>query len=292
MKPLNLMIIGQRGAGKTVMLTCLAKRYSCDNPDVHHCFLQCTDPGTQGVVDASWHKMRSGEWPEATATGSNLKNRDGFWGKLGDKLFGRSLVELNFAIREYKTTLGFHNPKKREVKPWAFPISLSDFSGEAFSAAYGKVSGDKTLREERKALLRKVAKSDCLMVLVNLEDYIQGGDETSETHKNHDVMRRVLKTLLKLYKRKQENLLIVLSQADKYEHVIKACGDAREALDKYVSKGAKALLRNYPDVEVLAVSAMETDLNEEGNLVPAKDFTSDGLERLWLWMKAMALQKL
>lgn len=75
--------------------------------------------------------------------------------------------------------------------------------------------------------------------------------------------------------------MIVLSQADSYAATIAECGGAKGVLEKYL----RDVANNYGWLDIVAASAVDkTDIDDDGNLVPAADFTSSGLRPIVDWV--------
>ena len=74
----------------------------------------------------------------------------------------------------------------------------------------------------------------------------------------------------------------MLSQADSYAETIKSCGDALGVLDQYLPYVAA----EYGWLDVFAANAVDkTTLDDNGNVVPAADFTTQGLLPILKWIR-------
>ena len=82
--------------------------------------------------------------------------------------------------------------------------------------------------------------------------------------------------------RKAPHAAIVLSQADSYADTIRACDGAIGVLRKYLPHVAN----RYDWLDVFTASAVDkTRLDDDGNAVPAEDFTSKGLLPIMMWIR-------
>ncbi len=255
----KVAIVGVEGSGKTVMLAGLGDLYTY--PDENGYFLAPKNFGTAAYVAEKIERMRKGEWPSATA---------------GDEMEG-----LDW-------TLKCKRPGVRGRPEIVCEVSFLDFAGEVYRAAYGiSNGGDATLKEQVDALTQYVRGADDLIVLINLRDVITNGLRDKRVQEAMWITKAILDTALgDDAGTATPRAAIVLSQADSYAETIKAYGGALGVLQRYLPHVAN----DYDWLEVFAVNAVDkTELDDDGNMVPAVDFTSRGLLPILKWIRSGAV---
>ena len=250
----KVAIVGVEGSGKTVMLAGLGDLYTY--PDAEGYFLSPKNFGTAAYVAEKIERMRKGEWPAATA---------------GDEMQG-----LDWTLRRRK-------PGSRGRPDDICEVSFLDFAGEVYRAAFGIGAGDASLAEQADELKRYVSEADDLIVLINLRDVITNGLRDRRVQEAMWITNAILDAALSAQSgRKTPRAAIVLSQADCYADTIAACGGAVGVLQKFLPHVAN----NYGWLDVFEASAVDrTRLDDDGNIVPAEDFTSKGLLSIMTWMR-------
>ena len=251
----KVAIVGVEGSGKTVMLAGLGDLYTY--PDEEGYFLAPKNFGTAAYVTEKIERMRKGEWPTATA---------------GDEMQG-----LDW-------TLKCKRPGVRGRPEIVCEVSFLDFAGEVYRAAYGiSGGGDPTLKEQVDALKQYVLGADDLIVLINLRDVIRNGIGDRRVQEAMWITKSILDTALSDDADKgAPRAAIVLSQADSYASTIDACGGALGVLQKYLPHVAN----DYDWIDIFAVSAVDrTELDDNGTVVPAADFTAKGLLPIMQWLR-------
>ena len=251
----KVAIVGVEGSGKTVMLAGLGDLYTY--PDEDGYFLAPKNFGTAAYVAEKIERMRKGEWPSATA---------------GDEMQG-----LDWTLSRQKDG-GRGRPEN------VCEVSFLDFAGEVYRAAYGiSNGGDASLKEQAEELKQYVCGADELIVLINLRDVITNGIGDKRVQESMWITKSILDMALDEEDgRKAPRAAIVLSQADSYAETIKACGGALGVLKKYLPYVANS----YGWLDVFSASAVDkTDLDDNGNMVPAADFTAKGLLPIMRWIR-------
>ena len=251
----KVAIVGVEGSGKTVMLAGLGDLYTY--PDEDGYFLAPKNFGTAAYVAEKIERMRKGEWPSATA---------------GDEMQG-----LDWTLKR-------REPGARKPAEKVCEVSFLDFAGEVYRAAYGISSGsDASLKEQSEELKQYVCGADDLIVLINLRDVITNGLRDKRVQEAMWITKSILDTALgDGAGEKAPRAAIVLSQADSYADTIKSCGGALGVLEKYLPHVAN----DYGWLDVFAVNAVDkTDLDDDGNVVPAADFTTQGLLPILKWIR-------
>ena len=250
----KVAIVGVEGSGKTVMLAGLGDLYTY--PDEEGYFLSPKNFSTAAYVAEKIKRMRKGEWPAATA---------------GDEMQG-----LDWTLRR-------RVPNSRGRPESICEVSFLDFAGEVYRTAFGIGAGDQALAEQAEELKRYVREADDLIVLINLRDVIVYGIRDRRVQESMWITNAILDAALaEEAGRKVPRAAIVLSQADSYSETIESCGGAAGVLEKYLPHVAN----NYGWLDVFAASAVDkTRLDDDGNAVPAEDFTSKGLLPIMTWIR-------
>ena len=201
--------------------------------------------------------MRKGEWPSATA---------------GDEMQG-----LDWTLKR-------RGPGARKPAEKVCEVSFLDFAGEVYRVAYGiSDAGDASLKEQAEELKQYVCGADELIVLINLRDVITNGLRDKRVQEAMWITKSILDTALgDDAGEKAPRAAIVLSQADSYAETIKSCGGALGVLEKYLPHVAN----DYGWLDVFAANAVDkTALDDDGNVVPAADFTTQGLLPILKWIR-------
>lgn len=249
----RVAIVGVEGSGKTVMLAGLGDLYT--RPDVNGYFLSPKNFETASYVASKIERMRAGVWPSATAE---------------DAMRG-----LNWALKRKSPNGG---------RPDSIcELSCLDFAGETYRAAFGinsEAGGEQT--DEVKSLKEYVRGADEIIVLINLRDVIKYGMAEQRVQESMWITNSILKFALDPSgRRRAPRAAIVLSQADMYADTIQACGGARKTLERYLPHVAN----DYDWLDVFEVYAVDkTDVDDDGNVVPAPDFRPVGLSSIVEWI--------
>lgn len=252
----KIAIVGVEGSGKTVMLAGLGDLYTY--PDEAGYFLAPKNFGTASYVADKIARMRRGEWPSATA---------------GDEMQG-----LDWTLR--------WNERGSRNRPIDIcEVSFLDFPGEVYRVAYG-IDGirrsDASLAGLAEELKRYIREADDLIVLINLRDVIVNGTDDRRVQEAMWITNSILdQALSEENGRKAPRAAIILSQADSYADAIRSCGGPLGLLQRYLPHVAN----NYAWLDVFEASAVDrTILDDEGNVLPASDFKSEGLRSIIAWI--------
>ena len=250
----KVAIVGVEGSGKTVMLAGLGDLYTY--PDEDGYFLAPKNFGTAAYVAEKIERMRKGEWPPATA--------------------GDEMQCLDWTLKRSVSEDG----KRSEA---VCEVSFLDFAGEVYRTAFGIGGGDAALKEQAEKLKRYVQEANDLIVLINLRDVLVHGIRDLRVQEAMWITKSILDVALsEESEHKTPRAAIVLSQADSYAETIKACGGAKGVLKKYLPYVAN----EYGGLNVFAVNAVDkTVLDDDGNVVPAADFTTQGLLPILKWIR-------
>ena len=251
----KVAIVGVEGSGKTVMLAGLGELYS--HPDEEGYFLTPKNYATATYVSEKIARMRKGEWPVATAE---------------DVLQG-----LDWTLRRRQ------GERRRPAD--VCEVSCLDFAGEVYRYAFVREDAvPTTLEDEVAALKNYVRNADDLIVLINLRDIIVHGVGDNRVQEAMWITNAILSYALDEQQGSDvPRAAIVLSQADSYSQTIKSCGGPKGVLAKYLPH----VSNNYDWLDVFAVSAVDkTVQDEDGNPVPAPDFTSAPLRKIMDWIRS------
>ena len=131
------------------------------------------------------------------------------------------------------------------------------------------------MKEQAEELKQYVCGADDLIVLINLRDVITNGLRDTRVQEAMWITKSILDTALGDDVGKHApRAAFVLSQADSYAETINSCGGALGVLEKYLPHVAA----EYGWLDVFAANAVDkTALDDDGNVVPAADFTTKGL---------------
>ena len=250
----KVAIVGVEGSGKTVMLAGLGELYS--KPDEQGYFLSPKNFTTASYVADKIERMRRGEWPTATAE---------------DVLQG-----LDWTLRR---------KERADARPVdVCEISCLDFAGEVYRAAFGikAETVDANVADEVEELKAYIRQAQDLIVLVNLRDVIDRGLGDPRVRESVWITKALLEYALSTAGgRKEPRAMIVLSQADSYAATIAECGGAKGVLEKYL----RDVANNYGWLDIVAASAVDkTDIDGDGNVIPAEDFHLAGLKPVVEWI--------
>lgn len=247
----KVAIVGVEGSGKTVMLAVLGALYSL--PDDNGYFLEPQDSETLAYVRRVCGRLNGGQWPSATET---------------DCAFG-----LKWNLRK-------RSAKSRKSKVVG-EVSCLDFAGEVYRAAFsGRPARDLTAQvSELKSYLLG---ADTIILLLNLRDSVTRGIGDQRAVDAEFSALKMLKSVLEPEDAAQRlpRVLLALSQADAYSATIEVCGGPREALTKYLPNVASS----FGFLDVMAVNSCGTTVDDQGECVPDRNLSLDGLRSMVDWM--------
>ena len=254
----KVAIVGVEGSGKTVLMAAMGDKYK--SPDANGYFMMPQNQETFAFYTRESDKMRSGAWPQATAPDSFFR--------------------LDWSLNRKKS--------ERSVPEHICEITFADFAGETYRTAFGdEIHGQPSpAKEESVSLVKEhVLNSDVLIVLVNLADVINGSHSDARTIEmlwlTQDMLRQANRN------GKRQNTALVFTQADAYSETITACGGLTGVLSKYLPQVYAGYSNNISLFAVSAVSKTIPAADGSGYLVPALDFSSEGLEDLVKWISGV-----
>ena len=244
----QITIVGVEGSGKTVMMAAMGELY--ERPDANGYFLSPESASAFGFVKTQMAIMHQGRWPAATMTDS---------------------------IQHFHWSLFRKQPGKPQK---IADVSFLDFAGEIYRLAFGEHNESETIeyQKEINSLKKYVRDADTLIVLVNLSDIINGSVSNPRTREAMWLTKSILDFAERSGHPKRS--AIVFSQSDTYRDIIESSGGPRATLQRYLPHVA-----NVYEGEVFAVSAVDkTEIDDNGLTIPARDFSSIGLQDLMNWI--------
>lgn len=248
----SLVIVGCEGAGKTVLVTCLAKTLSAEGSP--NAFLDPQNRETQLYIDRIWSQLKSGEFPSSTVKGTLPVLHWKF------KLNGNSTADVRVA-----------DPPGHDIRPLFQDASdqPSFFSSDL-----------EMLRAHCQA-------ADLAVVLISLKDFV--GEPNLERRSANEL---VLKFALEFFTRRRPQpaaCCLVITQADLFHAEWAELGSWLAVIQKYLPLVDATFLGNgrVPLYPIAAVNRTRVKLVEDGTAirVPDKGFESRGLEPLIEWIK-------
>ncbi len=252
----KISIVGVEGSGKTVLASILGEKYAA--PDKNNLSLKAKTSKTFEFCTSIVAAMRKGEWPQATLPGE------------------MSCLEWQ---------LLYH--KKSASTTVLGDIMLLDFAGEVYRQAFGKRSKEDVLidfQEDVTELRSHVAKSDVLIVMVNLKDVVN----VDRTNPRTLEMLWLTQDIIEYAKSHGVgDVAIALSQSDRYCQIIRHCGNPKNTFKKYMTHVDSA----FPKIPVFSISAVDKVVMNGSNEVPAMDFNSTGLDELVKWISKRVSDK-
>ena len=247
----KVAIVGVEGSGKTVMLAGLGDLYS--HMDDGGYFLSPQNFGTHRYVTGIIKGMREGRWPAATSV--------------------ETLKSLDWSLKRQE---GRSRPEQ------VCEISFLDFAGEVYRAAFGiSDAPSDDVAEQVESLKEYLAGADFVIVLINLRDIIDNVQD-DRTEESMWITNKILETALEERDGADApRAAIVLSQADNYAAILERCGGASGTLAEYLPH----VYNEYSWLDIFSAQAVDkTEMDDDGNLVPACDFTTDGLKPIMDWV--------
>ncbi len=247
----RIAIIGTEGAGKTVLITALAKRLS--TIDARGVFLNPQGVKTLKYVEGVWQTLQSGEWPPSTPPGDKVELRWKF----------QIVGEIESDVR------------------------LIDAAGQDLRLLFGdeQIMSKDGLPAHLEALADYCRNADIILFLINLKDFLGEGDPQQRTA-NEAAIKSAMDYLSG--DDHPRRICLVLTQIDQYRELAKKYGGWLELTAKAVPYVFSAHVKAH-QVAVHAVSSVaETQVivSSDGmpQRVPAPGFRSKGLTDLIQWL--------
>lgn len=242
----NIAVVGTDGSGKTVFITTLAKRFSTDN--ALGAFMDPRTRRTVLYVEQAWETLSNSEWPASTSPGE--------------------LFDLRWQIK------------------WGWlagDIRLVDCAGHDLRLLFAGADEQtpvENLPSHLKELREYCLSAHILLLMINLKDFM--GESNVERRVANEW---ALKYLLDSWTcRTRGRCALVFSQVDQYKAEVHREGGWKAVVKRYLPNVYGAHLGNG-NIAVMAVASVnETTVTSDGHRVPARGFSSHGLEAMVTWI--------
>lgn len=255
--PISIALVGTEGAGKTVLVTCLAKQFQYRNDD--GVFLEPLTGATARYVEGIWETLSQQEWPPSTPPGQQTDLR---W-------------RLHLGERE------------------SYELRLIDVAGQdlrlLFADERDEDAGSSVPRNSSvrlSELASYVRSAQVILFLLNLGDFIGEADAQKRISNQWSIKF----ALDDMYRHPMpRRCILVLTQMDRYEALVHKPGDWGTVLKKCVPHLYSAYLqgKKLQFVRVAAVSetVVVADISGPPRRVPAARFHCRGFAVLVTWIR-------
>jgi len=249
----QIAVLGTEGAGKTVFVTCLAKKLQGKSAAG---ILEPTDLETQRYVERAWQQLLSGDWPPATTPGQ--------------------IPVLNWKLRFGQGA--------------AMPFQVVDPPGHDLRRLFAQDGRLEKIPGNLQSLAQTVSDASIILLLVNLGDLVGEGDGERRLV-TELVIKFVLDSLLRRSDRHPPDVALVLTQCDLFPQEVVSPRSPRAAVEKYLplvaqSEAFHALVagRIFP---VAAINKTQVVVDDDGRArrVPDRRFQTVGFAPLIEWMR-------
>jgi hypothetical protein len=238
----RVAIVGVEGSGKTVLMAALADRYGTPSDD--SLYLMPESQSSFTFMKHIPHKMRAEhQWPAATTI--------------------ESFKHLKWSVRIGPEVL--------------LDLDMLDYPGELYRMAFGERAEDEVAphRGRVHAFLDHLVTADVLVVLFNLQDAMDVGENTRNTEAVW-LTRGIFDYAKRLPNIKRR--LLLFTQADRYQAELTGKGGLEAARDKFLPM----MRMLFPDLECAAVS-VATD----AGTAPSAAFSDTfGVDRFMDWLSS------
>ncbi len=253
----TVAVIGMEGAGKTVLVTTLAKKLSVI--DSRGVFLDPQDRRTLNYVERVWGILQSGDWPPSTPPGEKCELR---W-------------------------------KLRIVDKLESSLRLIDMAGQDLRRVFGgdQIEPEDSLPMHLQALCKYCREADILLLVLNLKHFI-GESDADRRADNQWALKSAMDYLESSERRPR--VCLVLTQWDEYQHLAKEQGGWRELLKACVPYVFSHCVAGNNRVAYRVSAVSETRVVTDGEGVPRRvpfpSFRSAGLDGLVKWMTTQVVE--
>jgi len=249
MKTPQIALIGTEGAGKTVLVTVLAKKLATPQNGV---WLNPKGVKTGKYIENTWNTLRRGEWIPSTPAGTLF---DLTWVmRIGDREYPMKAVDsAGQDLRKLFSDEGFNNP------------NLSD---------------------QDQQFIEYIHSATILLVLVNLRDFVGEPDEDKRIE-NAFTLKGLLDKLQE--DKEERQVVFLFTAYDLYEETIhNDYGTPENFFEQELPYLYHAYISGKPVrcFPVAAVAETEVKHGEDGipRRVPAPNFRSQGLDPFIQWL--------
>ncbi len=268
----NIAIVGVEQSGKTALMISWGWHYF--SPDRNGYYLS-PDPNGGGVtrdfICEEMNRMKNGKWPDATSPDA-VKKLNWILGRNGKALGEMSFIDFGGEI--YRKA--FKDGPDATMALKKDPLKNS-----------GKEHKDYT--PEIKAILQlqwHIRTCNALVILVDL-GYIINNPPLSD--KRTRDMISTIQCMMEIMRRRGllKSVALAFSQADLYESTLKKYGSPRKTLQAFLPE----IAAHYPLTALFTVAAVNKTIpDDDGQPIPASNFTADGLEPLTKWVAKQMLR--
>ena len=249
MKTPQIALIGTEGAGKTVLVTVLAKQLATPQNGV---WLNPQGAKTGKYIERAWNALHNGEWIPSTPAGTLFDLK---WEmRVGDRQYPMKVIDsAGQDLRRLFSDDGFNNPN---------------------------------LSEQNRLFIDYLHNSTILLVLVNLRDFV-GEPDKDKVVENAFTLKGLLDKLREDKEARQ--IAFLFTAYDLYEEPIKKrYGSINDFFKQELPYLYHAYIAGKPVkcFPVAAVAQTEAKVDKDGRSrrVPAPNFRSTGLAPLIKWL--------
>lgn len=250
----RIAVVGCEASGKTVFLSALSDLYRPNGTDPSARCLMPENQAANNFAAYQRRQMRSlRQWPPATNPDKTLR------------------MDWTLRVGGRKIT----------------DVTMLEFGGETFRAAFRESEDAPEHREAVQALRDYLSEADFIVVLVSIKELLRDPGSVSAAQFERDTESVwVTRGILEFVRRElpEAGVVIGLTQADRYAAELEAAGGPAQLLSAHwPSVGVLAI--EIPVVAVASVSATD----EDGR--PAEGYTTDGVMPVMRVWEAHELRK-
>lgn len=247
----RMAVVGCEASGKTVFLSALSDLYRPNGKDPSALCLVPENQAANRFAAFQQRQMRSlRQWPPATNPGKTLR--------------------MDWTLRRAGAKV--------------VDVSMLEFGGEVFRAAFRDTEEETEHKQAVKALMDYLSSADFIVILVSIKELMRDpGDVSMDQFERDTESLWVTRGILDFLRKELPGVgsVIGLTQADRYSKELAEAGDARRLLSlRWPAVGV--LVQDIPVVPIASVSATD----EEGR--PAEGYTTEGVLPV---MREMARQE-
>jgi hypothetical protein len=257
----NVVLIGSKGVGKTVLMTVLAKSF--ERKHEGYTLIPMTYQTSQFVA-LNWSKLDAGDWPDPNPVG-DLREL-----KWELRIEGHPPCELRFVeLAGHDFNALFVEHAEKLDRTFRLDVAQQQLHGNLF------------------ALAQTIWSADIIGVLVNLRDLMGEADPAKR-----DDTQWAIKFAMDWVRGNPspKQLALVFTQADQYEAIRHTCGNWKEVAARYLPYVYEAHLTDdqVPIVVVSAVPKTKVVVDHDHPRRVPVNLESRGTIRLLNWIKDSA----
>lgn len=262
----RVCIAGVEGSGKTVLMSQLGYLFTRRVED--SVFLEQVGYNSFNFIDEVTYALRHRSWPPAL-----------------------------LPIEPPCMTWNIHHPVSRTAHETVCQLTLLDYPEAVYRAAFENAGNtplqqDTAISAKEKAWAEELRQyiaggkgmthCDVLIILVNLKNVIDARQHENSTRRRQDE-RLFSKGIMDCaFNANVPSVCIAFTQADTYAYAFTEFDDIHELYEHFLPEIAAV----YPAIPLFRVSAVTRTVSDtqSGNIVPAEEFCSTGLNFLMEWM--------